>query len=168
MAFNRELIYSTLLTRLQAYLSLTSTPALAQPISRRARELSTIGPDEQPACWLVAGDEQFTQDKGYQPKRTMNAHVLLFVRTDNPDVAPTTIIFPLINLVEQAIAWQAVPGQVADITPGNYGGMTNLGGLVSHCKLTRVEIVDGLPSGEGMALLTIEILAYGNVQGVTG
>lgn len=163
MAFDRAAIYAQLLTQIQAKINTTSTPALAQPVSRRARDLSQIGPDEQPACFLVAGDEEIQQEKGSAPKRAMHAHVLIYVRTDDPAQSPADILFPLIKLVEQSLAWQVGDGQTY-----LYGSLTTLQGLVQHCRLISVEINAGIPSGEGTALLTLDILAVGGVTGAPG
>lgn len=162
MAFDRDAIYSKLLSQLQAQINSSSTPPVPQPVSRRARDLTQIGPDEQPAVFLVAGDESVQEERGLTPKRTMQAHVLIYVRTDDPAQPPTSIMFPLMNLVERAVAFQAGD------TPIIYGSFTTLGGLVSHCKLVSVKINDGLPTGEGTALMTFDILATGGVSGVAG
>jgi hypothetical protein len=159
VAYDRAAIYNALLARLQAKMNATSTPPLPQPVSRRAKDLTQLGPDEQPAVFLVADDEQIQQEKGQSPKRSFHAQILIYVRTEDPAQAPTDILFPLIQLAEQAIAW--VPGD----TPVLYGSSTTLGGLVSHCRLIKLEMNDGLPSGEGTALLTLDLLAFGGVAG---
>ena len=159
MVFDRYAVSTAILARLQGTLNATSTPALPQPVSRRARDLSQMGPDEQPAVYLVDDSEMLSQDKGQTPRRSLRKYVLIYVRTDDTAVAPMDLLYPLINLVEKALAWTPADSPVLP------GGTTTLGGLVQHVNITNIAFNDGLPSGEGSALIALDVLAFGNVAG---
>jgi hypothetical protein len=150
MALDREPIYSALLT------ALTSVGGWGTPPSRRLRPQSGMGLAEQPAAYLVGGvQEVINPQRGVPDTWRIRAVIVLYVRTDNPDVAPGSILDPLITAIERALEQQSGgDGFPAPNAPGNLR-VAN----VLRAGIIKVELSEGIDSGQGAAVLDVEIVA---------
>lgn len=149
MALDREAIYAAIFARLGTVAGVTT-------LSRTFRDLNKVRQEEQPAVFLVMGNEQAQHSVGLPPKWTLTPSVYVYVRTD-PETgsAPSSILNPILTAIETALSWQAGDGSPA------LGSAGKLGGLCLYCRHVATEIGEGVGDGQAIAIVDLEVLATG-------
>jgi hypothetical protein len=150
-ALNREAIYVALEQLLAAI------PGV-KTCSRVTRDLGRVAPTEQPAVFLSAHKESAKNTKGLPTVWTLRATVLIYARTD-PETgnAPSSVLNPILTALENALLW--VNGDGAPLAPQS---PTTLKGLVSRVWMgPEIDIGEGVETGQGVAIVPLEILATG-------
>ena len=121
--------------------------------SRRMALPSDVPPARQPALLLWEQPER-TEDpgRGAPVKRTWEVWVVVYFQNRNKAVAGATILNPLLDTIEAALA------------PTGAGHAVNaqtLGGLVSSCEIngeTHKQLGDTDPMGQGGAIVPLTIV----------
>lgn len=149
-SINRSAIMAAVFARLNAI------PAFATK-GRRFREVTEVSATEQPALFLLAADKQDAtyQQEGARPVWALEPEILVYVRVDDKTLSPDEILEPLIDAVDAALQW--APGDSAPAM----GSPTTLGQLVTHCRISGVQIGEGGKSGQAVVLIQLHILAAG-------
>lgn len=125
---------------------------------RRFRDVNRVTPAEQPYLTLLASDKQDAayKQEGAPAVWTLEPAIFVYARVDDPSTAPSDVLDPLVDGIEAALQWVAGDGQ---ITPGS---PTQLGGLVTHCRISHVAIGEGAESGQAVAIIHLHVLKAGN------
>lgn len=138
---NRELIFSTLFSRLQAIAGITTT-------SRRWKPVKDVSQADQPALFLIPIRETVDGPIGRPRVFTIDADVCIYAHTRGDNTIPAaTILNPLIDAV------------VAAFVPDNpMSGRMTLGGLVEHCWIEgQIETDEGYFGDQGVVILPVRI-----------
>lgn len=140
---NRETIYSALWTLAAGAASFASA-------NRRLRHWSDVAPMEQPALFMSEkGGHASIKALGAPPVWTLYADFYIYVHSSDPYAAPATILNPLLDALEGALAPVAATG-VQDL------GLT---GMVSHAYIAgKVETDEGALGDQAIAIVPVEIL----------
>lgn len=134
----REPIYSALFALLSAAASFATA-------SRRLRHWSDVGPAEQPALFVVQKSETAERKAGLPPKWRASADVYVYAHAPDDDTAPSTVLNPLLDAIETALAPQ--------------GAVQTLGGLAAHAWIAgKIETDEGVLGGQAVAIVPVEIL----------
>lgn len=145
MAINRELIFSTLFTRLQA---LTSQGVVT--VSRRLRHVNDVPPEQQPAIFQTQGNET----PQYAPGRTPLWYLRcsLYVYISDPE-----------NAIPGQLANEMMDKITAIFTPDNANvNSFTLGGICNHCRIDgTIQTSEGTLGEQMIAIIPIEILVQG-------
>jgi hypothetical protein len=117
---------------------------------RRLRHWSGVGPAEQPALFMSQKTETATvKTLGAPTVWSLAADLYLYVHSSDPYAAPTTILNPLIDAVEAALAPPPATG-IQDL------GLPN---TVSHAYIAgKVETDEGVLGDQAVAIIPVEIL----------
>jgi hypothetical protein len=139
---NRETIISALFT-------LVSGAASFATASRRLQLWSGLSPSEKPALFLSERGDTYAHASEAAPA-TVTMELDIYIYTDagkDPTIVPATILNPLIDAVDAALA------------PNILTGLQTLGGLVSHCWIEGKIMKDaGDLDGDGVAVIPVKIL----------
>ena len=116
--------------------------------SRRPALWTEVPRESQPALFLVAGDMVPTNDPSGVPTMwRLQAEVVLYAHSTDPDLPPSALLNPLIDAVEQALRPE-IPG--TDQT---------LGGLVKRAWISGAIETSGDRLGDqGVAFIPLELL----------
>lgn len=150
MAIDREAIYVALFQRLQ------TIPGFVT-MSRRWRHMDDVLQVEQPALFLLQGNETPQEVRGMPPQWRLEPTIVIYARHDSdPNIVPGTALNGLIQSVEAALEKQ--------FSDGPYGGpnewSTTLGGLCSYVKIAGQIVTDeGILGEQAFCLIPLEILA---------
>jgi hypothetical protein len=140
----REAIYAALW-------SLAAQAATFATASRRLRHWSDVSPAEQPALFMSEkGAVAKVPALGAPVVYTLYADLYLYAHSADPYLAPATILNPLLDAVEAAIA------------PSPVTGIQNLGlpAMVQHAYIAgRIETDEGVLGDQTIAIVPVEILA---------
>lgn len=109
-----------------------------------------------PALVLLSARHNATTDPGMPPIWRMSAEVMIYLETLEADQSPETRLNALVNELEAALERQ--PDEPRTVWGGDEHG-TSLGGLVSSCVVTSVELDQGVEGGQAEAVITIAITA---------
>jgi hypothetical protein len=103
---------------------------------------------DQPALFLRdIGNDYPGRSSGLPAKRTLDAEIWIYARTEDPDTAPVVALNKLLDLVEDNLA------------PDPWTGVQDLDGLATHCAIEgRIEIDAGDLDGQAKAVIPIRIL----------
>ncbi len=140
---NREPIYAALFAVVQG-----AAPFVTA--SRRLRHWSDVAAAEQPALFMIQKSETAEERRPLPVK--WRARVDLYVYAQAPDelTAPATVINPLLDAVETALA------------PDPVSHVQTLGGLVQHCWIAgQIQTDEGVLGGQSVAIVPVEILVSG-------
>jgi hypothetical protein len=141
---NREPVYAALFALLADAAPFVTT-------SRRLRHWSDVGPAEQPALFMVQKSETADPVKGLPTKWKALVDLYLYVQSTDTDTAPASLLNPLLDAIEAALA----PGV-------NAGGVQTLGGLALHAWIAgKIETDEGVLGGQTVAIVPIELLVAG-------
>lgn len=140
----REDIYSALF----AIVRTASQNAGAKTVSRKLRHWADVPAGEQPAIFQIQKGESSLQRRGVPAKWTLNVDLYVYVNTtDDPDIAPSTLLNPIIDALEEVMP------------PNEPDGPQTLGGLVSHCWITgNLETAEGVLGSQEVAIIPVEIV----------
>jgi hypothetical protein len=141
---NREGIYAALFAKFDG---ITGMPTK----SRRLMHWADVLAVQQPALFQAQKSEIVVQSRGLPPKWQLDLDLYLYVHAgDDPGSVPTTVLNPLIDAIEAALA----PDNVRD---GQ--NVLTLGGLVSHCWISgQIQTDEGALGAQSIAIIPISIL----------
>jgi hypothetical protein len=118
--------------------------------SRRLRHWSDVGAAEQPALFMIQKSENAEERRPLPVKWRASVDLYLYVHAPDELTSPATVLNPLLDAVEAALA------------PDPVSHVQSLGGLVSHCWIAgRVQTDEGVLGGQAVAIVPVEILASG-------
>jgi len=139
----RETIYSALWT-------LGAHAAQFVTASRRLRHWNDVAPAEQPALFLSErGGHAAVKALGAPAVWTLYADFYLYAHSSDPYAVPATLLNPLIDALEAALA------------PSPNTGIQNLGlpAIVRHAYIAgKIETDEGVLGDQAVAIIPIEIL----------
>jgi hypothetical protein len=117
---------------------------------RRLRHWTDLAPTEQPALFMSEkGGHAATKALGTPIVWTLYADFYIYVHSSDPYLAPATLLNPLLDAIEAALA------------PSSVTGVQNLGlpAMVQHAYIAgKVETDEGVLGNQAIAILPIEIL----------
>ena len=139
----REPIYAALFARV-------ATAANFVTAARRLRHWSDLTPAEQPALFTRQKSETAAvKALGAPAVWTLIVELYLYAHASDPYVAPATVLNPLLDAVEAALAPSATTG-VQDL---------GLPETVRHAYIAgKVEINEGVLRDQAVAIIPVEIL----------
>ena len=139
----REAIYSALWV-------LGSSAGSFASSNRRLRHWADVAPAEQPALFMSEkGGNAVVKALGAPILWTLYADFYIYVHSDDPYAAPATILNPLLDALEQALA------------PSPATGIQTLGlpDMVQHAYIAgKVETDEGVLGDQAIAIVPVEIL----------
>jgi hypothetical protein len=139
----REAVYAALWT-------LGSTAGTFASANRRLRHWADVAPIEQPALFMSEkGGHAVTHALGAPIAWTLYADFYIYVHSSDPYEAPATILNPLLDALEQALA------------PSPATGIQNLGlpMMVQHAYISgKIETDEGVLGDQAIAIVPVEIL----------
>jgi hypothetical protein len=143
---NREAIYQALFDLVKDLSGFVTT-------SRRARLVKDVAPEEQPALFMeeVPGETVSYQAQGLPADHLLYVELGFYARLpEDKSVAPGTILNPLIDAIEAALA------------PDPDEEEQTLGGLVTYCRISgKIEKNEGLLDGQASVVVPVEIFRAG-------
>jgi hypothetical protein len=139
----REPIYAALFARVAAAAGFVTA-------ARRLRHWSEMTPAEQPALFMRQKSEvAAVATLGAPTVWTLNLELYLYAHASDPYMAPATVLNPLVDAVEAALAPLAATG------------VQNLGlpDTVRHAYIAgKLETTEGVLRDQAVAIIPIEIL----------
>jgi hypothetical protein len=139
----REQIYTALW-------ALGANAARFASANRRLRHWTDVAPAEQPALFMSEkGGQAAIKKLGAPIVWTLYAEFYIYAHTSDPYLAPATILNPLIDAFEAALA------------PSPTSGIQNLGlpQMVQHAYISgKVQTDEGVLGDQGIAIVPVEIL----------
>lgn len=139
----REAIYAALWT-------LGSGAGSFASANRRLRHWADVAPAEQPALFMSEkGGHAQVKKLGAPIVWTLFADFYIYVHSSDPYAAPATIINPLLDALERALA------------PSAATGLQNLGLplMVQHAYIAgKIETDEGILGDQAIAIIPVEIL----------
>jgi len=139
----REPIYAALLALAQGAAGFVT-------VDRRLRHWSSVSPAEQPALFMSQKAETASvKTLGASTLWTLSADLYLYVHSSDPFAAPASLLNPLIDAVEAALA------------PSPATGIQDLGlpDMVSHAYIAgKLETDEGVLGDQAVAIIPVEIL----------
>jgi hypothetical protein len=137
------------MTREPIYAALFSLLSGAAGFNRKSRKLphwNDVSNGEQPALFVIQKNEAAIQKTNFPTIWRLNVDVYLYVKSDDPSVAPSTIINPILDAVTNVL------------TPvGDYN--QTLGGLVQYARISgAIETDEGLLGEQSVVIIPVEIL----------
>jgi hypothetical protein len=118
---------------------------------RRLKHWSDVSPPEQPALFMSEkGSLAKVKALGAPIIWTLYADLYIYAHSSDPYAAPATILNPLLDAVEAALA------------PAPATGIQDLGlpAMVQHCYIAgKVETDEGTLGDQAIAIVPVEILA---------
>jgi hypothetical protein len=141
----REPIYAALFEIVKA----AAISAGAKTYSRKLRHWDDVKAGEQPAVFQVQRAESSSQKLKVPAIWTLNVDLYVYINTsDDPRVAPSTLLNPIIDALEAVMPPDESPG-----------GPQTLGGLVSHCWIAgTIETSEGVLGDQEVAIIPVEIV----------
>jgi len=140
---NREPIYSTLF-------GLIESAADFAVVDRRLRHWSDVAPAEQPALFMAQKTELASvKTLGAPTVWTLSVDLYVYAHSSDPYLAPATVLNPLLDAVEAALA------------PSATTGLQDLGlpAMVQHAYISgKVETDEGVLGDQAVAIVPVEIL----------
>ena len=140
---NREPIYAALF-------GLIETAADFAVVDRRLRHWSDVSPAEQPALFMAQKTELASvKTLGAPTVWTLSVDVYVYVHSSDPYLAPATVLNPLLDAVEVALA------------PSVTTGLQDLGlpASVQHAYISgKIETDEGVLGDQAVAIVPVEIL----------
>lgn len=140
---NREPIYAALF-------GLIESAADFAVIDRRLRHWSDVSPAEQPALFMAQKTELASvKTLGAPTVWTLSVDLYLYAHSSDPYLAPATVLNPLLDSVEAALA------------PSATTGLQDLGlpATVQHAYINgKIETDEGVLGDQAVAIVPIEIL----------
>ena len=117
---------------------------------RRLRHWTDLSPAEQPALFMTEkGGLAETKALGAPVVWTLYADFYLYVHSSDPYLAPSSVLNPLVDALEAALA------------PSPATGVQDLGlpAMVSHAYLAgKIETDEGVLGDQAVAIVPVEIL----------
>jgi len=139
----REPIYAALFARVA-----TATPFVTA--ARRLRHWSDVAPAEQPALFMRQKEEEAAgAERGTPAVWRLAVELYVYAHASDPYVAPATVLNPLVDAIEAALAPLAATG-IQDL---------GLPEMVKHaCIAGKIETTEGVLRDQAVAIIPVEIL----------
>ncbi|MBV9553430.1 MAG: hypothetical protein JO032_11620 [Alphaproteobacteria bacterium] len=139
----REPIYAALF-------GLVETAADFVAAERRLRHWSDVSPAEQPALFMAQKTETAAvKTLGAPTVWTLSVDLYVYAHSSDPYLAPATVLNPLIDAVEAALAPSAATG-IQDL---------GLPAMVQHAYISgKIETDEGVLGDQAVAIVPVEIL----------
>jgi hypothetical protein len=119
-------------------------------VERRLRHWSDVAPAEQPALFMTQKSEAAAiKALGAPTVWTLHAELYLYAHSSDPRLSPATVLNPLLDAVEAALA------------PSPTTGIQDLGlpAMVQHAFIAgRIDTDEGTLGDQAIAIIPIEIL----------
>ena len=149
MTSKAETVYSALLTKLQSVAGL-GTLSGSPNVSRNLKDPSQVANDTLPALFICQTGEEISATKGFEgfnAKQQLSCDLVLYVRQVKESDIPSTQINEMLQNIRTALYPTA---------PDN---SQTLNGTVSHCWISgKIEIIEGVLNGQGIAIIPVSIL----------
>ena len=117
---------------------------------RRLRHWSDVAPAEQPALFMTQKSETAAvKTLGAPTVWTLNVELYLYAHSSDPYLSPATVLNPLVDAVEAALA------------PAAITGLQDLGipSMVQHATIAgKIETEEGVLGDQAIAIIPVEIL----------
>jgi hypothetical protein len=140
---NREPIYAALF-------GLLETAADFAVVDRRLHHWSDVSPAEQPALFMAQKTELASvKTLGAPTVWTLAVDLYVYVHSSDPYLAPATVLNPLLDAVEAALA------------PSATTGLQDLGlpAMVQHAYISgKIETDEDVLGDQAVAIVPIEVL----------
>jgi hypothetical protein len=129
---------------------LASNAAAFVTANRRLRHWTDVAPAEQPALFMSEkGGQAVVKALGAPVIWTLSADLFVYAHSSDPYQAPATILNPLVDALEAALAAPAATGVQ----------QLGLPGMVQHAYIAgRVETDEGVLGDQAVAVVPIRIL----------
>lgn len=158
MAFRRDTYYQALYERLQA-----KVPGIVT-WSRRHLHFSRLTAASQPACLVLAANQDSQQEAGAPRIWTLGADIVIWVRATGQEDNLDTVLNDLVDAVELALK--------RDIDDAHFGPFmeidrlhTSLGGLVSSLYIAGpVELNQREGAEEASVVIPIDMIVLGDSE----
>jgi len=147
MNVSRESVFQALFTLVSGAL-IGGQPAFVTT-SRRLQQWSNVAPAQQPALFVMEGNQSAGESGPYGLTRwELRAHLFIYARVGaDPEETPSTTLNNLVDAVEWAIL--NVPK----------GQAQTLGGLVSDCRIVGEVVIDeGVLDQQALAIVPVSII----------
>jgi hypothetical protein len=140
---SREPIYAALF-------GLIETAADFAVVDRRLRHWSSVLPAEQPALFMAQKSELASvRTLGAPTVWTLSVDLYVYAHSSDPYLAPATVLNPLLDAVEAALAPSATTG-IQDL---------GLPAIVQHAYISgKIETDEGVLGDQAVAIVPLEIL----------
>jgi hypothetical protein len=140
---NREPIYAALF-------GLIETAADFTVVDRRLRHWSDVAPAEQPALFMAQKTELASvKALGTSTVWALAVDLYVYAHSSDPYLAPATVLNPLLDAVEAALAPSAATG-IQDL---------GLPAMVQHAYISgKIETDEGVLGDQAVAIVPVEIL----------
>jgi hypothetical protein len=140
---NREPIYAALFGVLE-------TAADFSVVDRRLRHWSDVSPAEQPALFMAQKTELASvKALGTSTVWALAVDLYVYAHSSDPYLAPATVLNPLLDAVEAALAPSAATG-IQDL---------GLPAMVQHAYISgKIETDEGVLGDQAVAIVPVEIL----------
>src|SRR5258708_5287229 len=140
---NREPIYAALFGLLESAADFTIA-------GRRLRHWSDVSPAEQPALFMAQKTETANiKTLGAPTVWTLSLDLYLYAHSSDPYLAPATVLNPLLDAVDAALAPQAATG-VQDLGQPR---------MVQHAYIAgKIETDEGVLGDQAVAIVPVAIL----------
>ena len=140
---SREPIYAALF-------ALLASAADFAVVDRRLRHWSDVSPAEQPALFMAQNTEQASvKTLGAPAVWTLSIDLYVYAHSSDPYLAPATVLNPLLDAVEAALAPPATTG-IQDL---------GLPAMVQHAYISgKIETDEGVLGDQAVAIVPVEIL----------
>ena len=139
----REPIYAALFARVASAAQFVTT-------GRRLRHWSGMAPAEQPALFMTQKSEvAAVKTLGAPTVWTLLVEFYLYAHSSDPYLSPATVLNPLVDAVEAALA------------PAATTGLQDLGlpSMVQHAMISgKIETEEGVLGDQAIAIIPVEIL----------
>lgn len=120
------------------------------PVSRRLTDPTQVMPENMPCIFINETGENLEPRPGFEgllAKQILDCDLFMFCYQPAPDAVVSTLINNMIYSIRQAIA------------PASPFMRQTLGNTVGHCWIEgKVEIIEGVQDGQGMAIIPVKIL----------
>jgi hypothetical protein len=140
---NREPIYAALF-------ALLGNAACFAVVDRRLRHWSDVSPAEQPALFMTQKNELASiKTLGASTVWTLSVDLFVYAHSSDPYLSPATVLNPLLDAVEAALA------------PSAATGLQDLGlpAQVQHAYISgKIETDEGVLGDQAVAIVPVEIL----------
>ncbi len=140
---NREPIYAALFGLIESAADFTV-------VGRRLRHWSDVSPAEQPALFMAQKSETASvKTLGAPTVWTLSVDLYVYAHSSDPYLAPATVLNPLLDAVEAALAPSAAIG-IQDL---------GLPTQVQHAYIAgKIETDEGVLGDQAVAIVPVEIL----------
>lgn len=153
MAFRREIYYEALFTRLQE-----KVPGIVT-WSRRHLQFSRIPAAAQPACLLLAANQDSTMERGVPTVWNLGADIVIWVRSTGQEESLDTVLNDLVDAVELALMREEGEPLAGQLDPFR----TSLGGLVKKLSIAGpVDINQREGAEEASVVIPIDMMVIGD------